>query len=153
MSKGLIALFIWSSGCLLLLTAVAKLISISGSARVLDTSDPIFSIPFRQSLGICALAELSVAAVCLFVSNRILQAGLIALLATNFVLYRFGLYWVGYGSACPCLGNFTDALHIAPHVADTAMKAILVYLFVGGYGILFCCFYRCRIASVCLPSA
>jgi cbb3-type cytochrome oxidase subunit 3 len=35
------------------------------------------------------------------------------------------------------LGNLTDALHIPPQAADTAMKIILAYLLIGSYATLF----------------
>jgi hypothetical protein len=35
------------------------------------------------------------------------------------------------------MGNLTDALHIPPQTADTAMKIILAYLLLGSYGTLF----------------
>jgi hypothetical protein len=137
MKPKIIVLFIRLAGFLLLLTAAAKLGSITGTARILNNLDPVFHISFRHLLGMTALVELGVVAVCFGVKNQILQAGLIAALATNFILYRLGLYWQGYGSACPCLGNLTDALHIPPHIADAAMKIILAYLFLGSYGTLF----------------
>jgi hypothetical protein len=44
---------------------------------------------------------------------------------------------VGYHKPCSCLGNLTDALHIPPPMADTAMKIILAYLLIGSYATLF----------------
>ena len=129
--------FIRSSAVLFLLTAGAKLISIAGTARVLNKLDPVFLISFRHLLCVAAVAELGVAAICLFGKNRKLQAGLIAVLATNFTLYRFAIYWQGYYKTCNCLGNLTDALHIPPQAADTAMKIILAYLLIGSYATLF----------------
>src|ERR1022692_729687 len=38
---------------------------------------------------------------------------------------------------CACLGNLTDALHISPQTAETAMKIILGYLPLGSYCRLF----------------
>jgi len=35
------------------------------------------------------------------------------------------------------MGNLTDALHIPPQIADTAMKIILAYLLIGSYASLF----------------
>ena len=35
------------------------------------------------------------------------------------------------------MGNLTDALHIPPQTADTAMKIILAYLLIGSYASLF----------------
>ena len=63
--------------------------------------------------------------------------GLVVWLATSFLVYRIGLVWVGYKKPCPCLGNLTDALHIPPQTADTAMKIILAYLLIGSYATLF----------------
>jgi hypothetical protein len=61
----------------------------------------------------------------------------LAWLSTSFLIYRFGLVWAGYHKPCPCLGNLTDALHIPPQTADTAMKIILAYLLIGSYATLF----------------
>lgn len=81
--------------------------------------------------------ELIIAAVCLFGKQLRLQASLVAWLATNFLVYRLSLLWVDYHKPCACLGNLTDALHISPQTADTAMKIILAYLFLGSYATLF----------------
>jgi hypothetical protein len=62
---------------------------------------------------------------------------LVAWLATSLLAYRIGLVAVGYHRPCPCLGNLTDALHIPPQIADTAMKIILAYLLIGSYATLF----------------
>jgi len=52
-------------------------------------------------------------------------------LATNFVVYRVGLWWIGWHRPCGCLGNLTDLLGISPHTADTIMKLVLAYLLAG----------------------
>jgi hypothetical protein len=132
-----ITIFIKSSSILFLLTAVAKLISATGKHRIFYNLDPVFHIPFRHLLCLAAAAELVVAAICLLSKKQGLQTGLIAMLATNFVLYRFGLYWQGYYGICPCWGNFTEVLHIPPQTADTITKIILAYLLIGSYAILF----------------
>jgi len=133
----IIRLFIYSAGVLLLATAVAKLVSASGSAHVLQNSDPIFSISFRDVFRIVGTLELIVAIVCLLGRRMGLQIGLVACLSTNFVLYRFFLFWIGWHKPCPCLGNLTDALHIPPQIADMTMKIILAYLLIGSYATLF----------------
>jgi hypothetical protein len=129
-------IFLVSSGLLLTVTAIAKLVSASGSARILQYPDPVLSIPYRDVFWIVGVVELGIALVC-FMDKRVrLQAGLVAWLATNFVVYRLGLLWVGYHGWCHCLGNLTDALKISPQTADTAMKIILGYLLVGSYATL-----------------
>ena len=137
MQNNWIKFFIRSVGVLLIITATAKFISTSGSAHILQNPDPILSIPFRHVFLIVGALELIVAAVCFFGKSVELQAGLIALLATNFALYRLGLLLVGYHKPCSCLGNLTDTLHIPLQVADTAMKIVLGYLLLGSYATLF----------------
>ena len=129
--------FFFSSGMLLSITAIAKFVSAGGGAHILQTSDPIFFIPLHAVLWIVGLIELYIAMICFFGKRLSLQAGLVAWLATSFLLYRIGLVLVGYRKPCSCLGNLTDALHIPPQTADTAMKIILAYLLLGSYATLF----------------
>jgi hypothetical protein len=130
-------LFSYSAGFLLLITAIAKLISSLGNSPILALPDPIFAIPFRWMFCVVGIIELAIAYVCLFNEHIGLRTGLVALLSTNFALYRLGLLLVGYYKPCPCLGNLTDALGISPQTADTAMKIILAYLLIGSYATLF----------------
>jgi len=130
-------LFRWSAGLLFLVTAIAKLVSASGSARILQNPDPLLGISFRTVFWIVGGIETIIALFCFFGKRRALQSGLIAWLCTNFVIYRLGLTWVGYHKPCSCLGNLTDALHISPETADTAMKIVLGYLLISSYTSLF----------------
>jgi len=129
--------FTVSSGGLLLVTAAAKLISSSGTAEVLQLGDPLLVLPFKHVLWIVGVLELIVARACFIEKREWLQAGLIAWLATNFMLYRLGLLLIGYHKPCACLGNLIDALHVSPETADTAAKLILGYLLLGSYATLF----------------
>jgi hypothetical protein len=133
----LVLFFICSAGALLMITGTAKLISASGDAQLLQNPDPILSVSFRHVFWVVGVLELILAMVCFFGKRVGLQAGLVALLATNFVVYRLGLILVGYHKPCSCLGNLTDALHISPQTADTAMKIVLGYLLLGSYATLF----------------
>lgn len=130
-------IFFISTGILLLLTAAAKIVSAGGIARILDLFDPIFGLPFRAIFWTAGILELVVSSVCLFGKSLSVKALAVACIATNFLLYRIGLTLMGYHSPCPCLGNLTDALRIPPQIADTVMKIILAYLFIGSYGTLF----------------
>jgi len=129
--------FIYSAGLLLAITGGAKLISGFGAARSLQEPDPIFSISFQLLFWIVGGIELIIGVVCLLSKWNVLQAGLIALMATNFLVYRLGILWAGYQMPCKCLGNLTGALHIPRQTADTAMKIILAYLLIGSYATLF----------------
>lgn len=137
MKHKIIRLFLCFAGILLLATAVAKLVSASGSAHILQNLDPILAISFRYVFLIVGMLEFFIALVCFFSKRIWLSAGLVAWLATGFLVYRISLVAVGYHRPCSCLGNLTDALHIAPQTADMAMKIILAYLLIGSYATLF----------------
>src|SRR5579885_136466 len=119
--------FVVSAGGMLLVTGMAKLLSGFGNAEVLGTTDPVFKIDFRLLFWIVGGVEVVIAVVCAFSKKIKLPAILIAWLATSFIGYRFGTLLLGWRRPCPCLGSFTDALHIPSQTADTAMKIILAY--------------------------
>jgi len=149
MQRKITQIFIYSACLLLLATAMAKLVSSKGSARILAELDPIFAIPFREEFLFVALIELAVALACAFIRRPWLQAGLLAWLGTSFLVYRCGLWWVGYQKPCSCLGNLTDALHISPQTANTAMKIILAYLLIGSYATLLSLWLRKEASPGC----
>lgn len=126
-----------SSGLMLFATGLAKLLSVYGKSGVLDLLDPITGLLFRHLLALTGVLELTVAVVCLLFKPRLFVLFLIALLSSNFCIYRLGMWWIGWHKPCNCLGNFIDVLHIKPETADTAMKIILAYLLIGSYGSLF----------------
>ncbi len=120
----LIRLFIILAGVLLLVTAIAILISSTGNAQVLKKIDPILSNSLQKVFWIVGAIELIVWLICLFGKRTGLQALLAAWLSTSFVVYRLGLLWVCYRKPCSCMGNLTDALRISPETADAVMKKI-----------------------------
>jgi hypothetical protein len=125
--------FLISAGLLLITTGSAKLVSVLGSAHILDMLDPVFAIRFRALVLGVGLLEFVIGLECLRPGSAVWRAGLVAWLATSFVIYRLGLIWVGYHGACPCAGTLTGALHISPSAADTIMKIVLLYLLMGSY--------------------
>lgn len=146
-------LFLRFAGMLLILTATAKLISSFGSSGILETSDPVLKIRFRFLLWGVGGLEVVVGLICLLGNKSRLQAGLVAWLSSMFLVYRFGLLWIGYQRPCPCLGNLTDALHLPVQAADTAMKIILAYLLIGSYATLFWLWRQKRKQSVISPNS
>jgi Methylamine utilisation protein MauE len=146
-----VSLFLFSAGVLLLVTGVAKLISGFGDTRALAAPDPLLSLPYRFLFWGVGILEVIVAAVCFFAGRTPLKAGLVAWLATNFLVYRVGQAAVGYDGPCACLGSLTAALHISPHAADNAMRVVLAYLLVGSYTALFWLWKQKRKASPGTP--
>jgi hypothetical protein len=148
--------FLKSAGILLTISAIAKLVSAAGSARVLEEDDPILSLSFRNVFWLIGCLELVIALFCFFGKRHGISILLTAWIATSFVVYRFGLWWIGWRRPCPCLGNLTDALHISPQTADTAMKIILAYLLIGSYAAMFWLWKdnrKTRIATSSSPEA
>jgi len=130
--------FLLSAAVVLALTGLAKVWSGFGGAKILAVTDPLLGLRFNHLMIFIGLLELVIALFCLFSDKWPgVGSGLVAWLATTFLIYRFDLRWIGYRGSCRCLGNLTDALHISPQTADTAMKIILGYLLVGSYGALF----------------
>ena len=130
--------FLPAAGGVLALTGLAKVCSAIGHARVLDVADPLIGLPFRQLMLLVGLAELFIAFLCLFTDKRQLSLLAVAWLSTNFLVYRLGLWWMGWHKPCSCLGSLTDTLHLSPPAADNVMKVILAYLLIGSYWILWC---------------
>lgn len=128
--------FVPSAAAILALTGLAKAWSAFGKTKLLAAADPITGVSFGHLMLAVGILELAIAGVCLFGKSQKLALGLIAWLATNFVVYRCGLWWMGWRKPCSCLGNLTDALHLSPQAADNLMKVILTYLLIGSYALL-----------------
>jgi hypothetical protein len=129
--------FLKIAGSALALTGLAKAFSATGPAHALDTFDPLIGIPFRQLLLLVGLAELSIAFFCLFADRRGFSLLAVAWISSNFLVYRLGLWFIGWHRPCGCMGSLSDMLHLSPQAADNIMKGVLAYLLIGSYGILF----------------
>lgn len=116
---------------------MAKMWSAFGTSKVLAVADPIFGMRFQTLMLVVGLVEVVVASMCLLSRNMRTSLLLVAWLATSFLLYRLGSWWIGWEMPCGCLGNLADAIHISPETADNFIKAVLAYLLVGSYGLLF----------------
>jgi len=141
-------LFCISAGVILFATAIAKVYSAFGSANALLVHDPITGLSFGHLIMSAGFVEFIVAYICLPKRFENVAVRLVAWVSMCFVLYRFGLVFMGWRRPCPCLGNFTDAIHVLPHSADNIMKGVLGYLLIGSYGILFHQWWRNRKLAV-----
>lgn len=153
MPTKLIRFFTWSSALLLFITGIAKIVSATGSARLLQYSDSILHMPFREIFWAVGAVEVGVALIMFFSNSFLLKYLILSWLSTNFLIYHIGLAWSGgWQKTCPCLGNLTEALHISPHIADSALKIIVTYLLVGSYSTLFWIWRQKRKAACSGPS-
>jgi hypothetical protein len=124
--------FIWSVIAILFLTSIAKLVSATGSARVLELPDPLLGISNRHLLWAGGLLETLLMMVLLISSRPVLQLALIAWLGSIFAVYRVGILAMAPPKYhCPCLGTVTQKLGLSPAVADQIMLVLLLYLLLG----------------------
>lgn len=130
-------LFLFTAGLALAATAFGKAFSAIGPARALDALDPLVGMPFRELLLLVGLVELLIAFFCLFTDKRRLSLLAVAWISTNFLVYRLGMWFIGWHRPCGCMGSLTDLLHISPRLADNIMKGVLAYLLIGSYALLF----------------
>jgi len=129
--------FLLSAGAALAATGLGKGLSAIGPARALDITDPLVGIPFRQLFLIVGQAEVFIAFFCLFTDKRRLSLVAVAWISTNFLVYRIGLWSVGWHHPCGCMGNLAGMLHLSDQAADNIMKVVLAYLLAGSYLLLY----------------
>lgn len=130
-------LFIFSASFILLITGMAKIFSTFGGQEVLDLIDPIFKISFRHLMFLVGALEIAVSIVCFFIPRTNLCLGLIGWMSTNFLMYRLGIWYVGWRRPCPCVGNFADMLHLSANSVDLLIKTLFLYLLINSYCLVF----------------
>jgi hypothetical protein len=130
------AWFVLSAGGILALAGVDSVLDFFGQSQAWDLLDPVFGLPFRYLLPLVGLAELSVAWLCLCSHKQTLSLGLLVWLVANFVIYRIGLWAMGWPHPWAFVGGLTDALNVSPELADIIILAILAYLVTGSGALL-----------------
>jgi len=115
---------------LLLLVGILNVTGAFGHSQMLNLSDPVFGLPFRQLMLLLGAAQLLVAAVCLFTRKRALSLGLIVWLAVNFLVYRLGLWAEGWHQSC---GFLLELLSPSLRIADL-FECVSAALLLAGSG-------------------
>ena len=128
--------FLKSAALLLGVTAAAKLLSAAGPARILDYPDPIFVITNRVVMTGAGGLELLAVALLYFHKNIQWKLLAVAWLSTNFLIYRFGLWFLQVKQPCSCLGTLGDLLPVKPETLNLTLKSIVIYLFAGSIFLL-----------------
>jgi len=128
-----IKLFIYSAGAILLATALERLLIAVGNAQVLALPEPMLGVPLRYAVLAVGAFELLVALVCLFGKQAGLQLGWLAWLATNYTVYRIGLFTMHIHPQATCIGSLTDPLHLARGTMGIIVGIMPLYLLLGSY--------------------
>jgi hypothetical protein len=98
--------------------------------------DLIFIISTRTLFWILGASELALALVCIFTRQSRLKLMLVLCLATNLLLYRFGLQWAGAHSPQVYLGSLADTFGLSTGATDAILKALVLYLLIGSFVLL-----------------
>ncbi len=125
------AWFILSAGGILGLAGASRVIEGLQSTQVLDLQDPLSGVPFRYLLLSVGMAELFVSWLCLFTHQRNLSLALVSWLALNWVVYRIGLWTMGWPHPWVFVGSLTGWLGVSPLLADSILCEITLYLLIG----------------------
>jgi hypothetical protein len=128
--------FMLSAGGILVFGGITRLLNVFENTQQLHISDPIVLIPFRQLLLCIGIVELIMACLCLFTNKRTLSLVLVASLVAIYVVYRVGLWTMGWYHPYPLLANLMETLNISPFMADGIGTAISAFLFIGSVKIL-----------------
>ncbi len=127
------ACFAISGGLILFLTGAAKLLSSIGRQKLLNLSDPVFGLHFKTLLLLAGALEIVISILCLSSPKKPSSIILLAWISTSFLAYRIGMHLSGWNRPCPCLGGFTDQIHISWRVSNLITNTALLYLLAGSY--------------------
>jgi DNA-directed RNA polymerase subunit RPC12/RpoP len=133
MKEKLIGRFIYSAGAILLAAALIRFVIAAGNAQALSLPEPMLGIPLRYSMLLVGGFELTVALICLFGRQLHFQVGWLAWLATNFIVFQIGLFWMHIHPQATCIGSFTDPLRLARGVTGFITSLFPFYLLLGSY--------------------
>jgi len=131
LKNNLIHIYVVISSGALLLTGVAKIFSTLGTADLLKLMDPIFGMPYKYLFALAGAVELLVALACHLNISQIVRVSLVGWLALCIAVYRLAFHYLGPSHWCPCLGTFTENLHIDPQMADFILDGALAYMIIG----------------------
>ncbi|HEX3626283.1 MAG TPA: hypothetical protein VH280_12750 [Verrucomicrobiae bacterium] len=124
--------FVLSAGGILGWAGFNAFFDIFNKSHLLDLRDPLLGIPFRFLLPLVGFVELLVAFLCLFTDRQRLSTQLVVWLVVSFIVYRIGLWTMGWPHPWVFVGRLTDALNVSPFLADGILLVVGIYLLIGG---------------------
>jgi hypothetical protein len=132
----LVRSFVYSAGAILLVAAFGRFLIATGNERGLSRPDPVLGIPLRDAVIIVGGLELVTALICLFGKNIRLQIAWLAWLATNFIVFQIGLFWMHCRLQAACIGSLTDPLNLSSGTTGLVMEFMPIYLVFGSFAAL-----------------
>jgi hypothetical protein len=130
-------IFTNSAAALLLAAASALfLINLTGPVHLVLPRDPITGISLRYLFWTFGAIAVLVAFLCLFSERPARSVPWVAWLATNFLIYRIGLYVEGCHSLTGFLACVTYAFGVPAKAASVLVDVAFGYLLAGSYALL-----------------
>ncbi len=132
-------MFMRGTSVTLLLTGVAKLLSLANSRGIVESTEPLTQLPWGIVILPAGLWELALGAAAWRVYPLHRNLLLVAETATILLSYRIGIWLMGINHPCPCLGHIEVWMLFPPGATDTILTTMLtcwlagalIYLVVG----------------------
>jgi len=121
---------------ILFLSALLKLLAVSGSKAILFTKEPLTGLETRTVLLSQAILELAI----VFLLSRPIAASTKLLICCwvggAFILYHVFVALIAPAANCPCLGSLTQSFGLSDHHALWLARALALYIVVGATALL-----------------
>lgn len=121
------------AGGALFFIGLAEILGAIGQSQVLGLTDPIFGISFRHLMLLTGMVQLAISPVLLFTNWRMLGLGLAAWISANFLVFRIGLWSMGWHHSS---GFMIDPLGLSMAATDVISSLLSTILLVGSVAIL-----------------
>lgn len=127
--------FFKTASAVLTLTAVAKIWTLTGHAKILDIQDPLLQLSYRPLLISVAVIEVCVAVLLLRARNDLWRSLVLSWLSSNCLFYHLGNYLLNI-HLCPCLGALDDNLPVPKGSAQVIVQFTALYWLITSLNIL-----------------
>jgi hypothetical protein len=119
-----------STRTILILFAIAKILSAAGVERILNEPDPLLGFSNRELLLLTGIVELSVAALLVKARTDRSRGWLLLWTSLMFLNYRFFKYLLHPGDVCGCMGSIGRWLGL-PSWAQSGIPLVVSFYFLG----------------------
>jgi hypothetical protein len=120
--------FIFWGGAVLMSLGMAGVVGTFGKSQALEMLDPVFGVPFRDLMFGFGIIQSCVAGLMLFTGKRNLACLLAAWIVANFLVYRIGLWCIGWHHSS---GFMFEPLGLSLKATDAIISFISLCLLVG----------------------
>jgi hypothetical protein len=131
------ALFCNVIAVILFVISVATLSSLSCTSHIWESHDPILLITNKWVFILTGTTDLGLSAFLLMSDRQEIKLAFIAWFATNTMIYRLCVHFVGGHYLFSDIGNITNVYLFSPKRLDAAINVLLYIMLAGSYGLLF----------------